>query len=70
MLYCTGRTRSPSESLACVSASISYGPGSRDLKVLSKGSDPVENMYDSTPNNFKRKGTARWQQCSRARAKT
>ena len=32
MLYCTGRTRSPSESLACVSASISYGPGSRDLK--------------------------------------
>lgn len=36
MLYCTGRACSPSESLACVFASISCDPGSHDLNVLSR----------------------------------
>ena len=61
---------SPSESLACVSSAISCGPGSHDLKVLSRKLATVEDMYDSEAQSFQaERGQQDWQQCSRARAK-
>ena len=67
MLYCVGRRFSPSKtgvSHAC--ASISYDPLSHDLS--SSQEKAKQSKICTTQNSIQstRKGTARWQQCSRA----